>query len=55
MTVLEGAAPAAVSFGQVLGGFTYNAGAVPTIANELEVSAVLLSDDVALRIESALP
>jgi hypothetical protein len=39
----------------MLGGFTYNAGAVPTIASELEVSAGLLGDDVALRVQSASP
>jgi hypothetical protein len=53
--VVEGKAPAPVSFGQMLGGFTYVAGATPTIQDELQVTDGLLGDDVALRVKSAAP
>jgi hypothetical protein len=51
-SVLEGGSPAPVSFGQMLGGFTYVAGAVPTIPNKVEVSDGLLGDDVALKVRT---
>lgn len=53
--VREGAAPKPVSFGQLLGGFTYNAGLVPTIPSQLQVDGALLSDDVTLRVSTASP
>lgn len=53
--VLEGSSPSPVSFGQMLGGFTYNAGAVPTIPNELVVGAGAFADGVGLRVSTAHP
>jgi len=53
--VLEGSSLSSASFGQMLGGFTYNAGTVPTIPNELVIGAATLADDIALRVSTAHP
>lgn len=53
--VVEGGSPIPVSFGQQLGGFTYVAGATPTIPNEVLVSDQMLKDDVALRLSTSAP
>jgi hypothetical protein len=55
ITVLEGSAPAPVSFGVWLGGFSYTAGLPPTIPDMVQVGPGLVGDDVALRVHSALP
>lgn len=55
ISVRETASPAPTSFGVWLGGFSYTAGLPPTIPDQVNVGPGLVSDDLALRIQSALP
>jgi hypothetical protein len=55
ISVHENAAPAPISFGVWLGGFSYVAGLPATIPDEVNVAPGLVGDELALRVHSALP